>query len=178
MLDDLDRPLGQDRQPPPGKGGGGSRLGVVALALVAIGAGGFLLASRIRAPGGEPEAVAPIQPPPPPPVLPATPPPAPPAATDGVTTAEQVETESGVKVFRGNGGAPGALIIQVPDSAGSAALAPAPDRRLVEKSRFGLLPRRGKDGATPAEVYARPLPSRPQSSRERRGSRSSSAAWA
>jgi polysaccharide deacetylase 2 family uncharacterized protein YibQ len=159
MLDDLDRPLGQDRKPPPGKGGGGgSRLGVVALALVAIGAGGFLLAGRIRAPGGEPEAVAPIQPAPPPPVLPATPPPTTPEArTDGVTTAEQVETESGVKVFRGNGGAPGALIIQVPDSAGSAALAPAPDRRLVEKSRFGPLPRRGKDGATPAEVYARPL---------------------
>jgi polysaccharide deacetylase 2 family uncharacterized protein YibQ len=36
------------------------------------------------------------------------------------------------------------------------ALAPAPDPRLVERSRFGPLPRIGSDGALPALVYARP----------------------
>ncbi len=76
---------------------------------------------------------------------------------DGVSTAQQVEIESGVKVFRGGAAAPGAVIIQVPDFSGSRPLASAPDRRLVEKSRYGLLPRRGKDGATAAQVYARPL---------------------
>ncbi|WP_374546403.1 divergent polysaccharide deacetylase family protein [Rhodoblastus sp.] len=165
MLDDLDRPLGQDREPPPEKGRGRLWLGLAAVALVAVGGAGVALRGKNAAPGGEPVAVAPIQPAPPPPVSPA--PAAPPAANpagvriDGVATAEQVETESGVKIFRGNGGAPGAVIIQVPDSAGSPPLAPAPDRRLVEKSRFGLLPRRGKDGATPAEVYARPLSLQP-----------------
>jgi polysaccharide deacetylase 2 family uncharacterized protein YibQ len=162
MLDDLDRPLGQDREPPPEKGGGKVWFGLFAVALIAAGAGAALLAGKGRAPGGEPEAVAPIQPAPP---APAVPPPAPPAQAearnDGVSTAQQVEIESGVKIFRGNSGAPGSLIIQVPDGAGSSPLVPAPDRRLVEKSRFGLLPRRGKDGATPAQVYARPLSVQP-----------------
>ena len=36
-------------------------------------------------------------------------------------------------------------------------LTPAPDKRLVEKSRFGTLPRIGVDGARPMDVYARPF---------------------
>jgi polysaccharide deacetylase 2 family uncharacterized protein YibQ len=40
-------------------------------------------------------------------------------------------------------------------------LAPAPDPRLVEKSRHGLLPRVGTDGARPFEVYARRVLSDP-----------------
>jgi polysaccharide deacetylase 2 family uncharacterized protein YibQ len=165
MLDDLDRPLGQDRQPPPEKAGGKIWLGLLAVVLVVAGAGALLFAGKSRTPGGEsrtpggePEAVAPIQPAPPAPAVPPAPTAPPPEArNDGVSTAQQMEVESGVKIFRGNGGAPGSLIIQVPDGAGSSPLAPAPDRRLVEKSRFGLLPRRGKDGATPAGIYARPL---------------------
>ncbi|MGH6798463.1 MAG: divergent polysaccharide deacetylase family protein, partial [Roseiarcus sp.] len=36
-------------------------------------------------------------------------------------------------------------------------LAPAPDARLVEKSRYGLLPRVGVAGTRPFEVYERPV---------------------
>ena len=35
-------------------------------------------------------------------------------------------------------------------------LTPAPDKRLVDKSKYGLLPRVAADGARPSEVYARP----------------------
>ena len=48
------------------------------------------------------------------------------------------------------------MIIEVPQARG-VALAPAPDPRLVENSRYGLLPRIGDDGARPADVYARPV---------------------
>lgn len=37
-------------------------------------------------------------------------------------------------------------------------LAPAPDARLVEESRFGMLPRIGDDGARASRIYARPAP--------------------
>jgi polysaccharide deacetylase 2 family uncharacterized protein YibQ len=162
MLDDLDRPLGQDREPPSEKGHGRLAFGAVAVVLIAAGAGMALWSGKTRTPGGEAEAIAPIQPAPPsrpaPPAAPAAPQPA--KTPDGVATAEQVETESGVKIFRGSGAAPGAVIIQVPDN-GASPLAAAPDRRLAEKSRFGLLPKRGKDGATAADVYARPLSMQP-----------------
>ncbi len=71
--------------------------------------------------------------------------------------AGDVETENGVRVVRqGGGGAPGALIIHVPEEFG-VHLTPAPDRRVVEKGRFGPLPKIGADGASPRDVYARPL---------------------
>jgi hypothetical protein len=70
--------------------------------------------------------------------------------------ASEVEGSSGVKVLRGHSAkAPGSMIIEVPEALGLR-LTPAPDRRLVEKSRYGLLPRIGADGARPADVYARP----------------------
>lgn len=70
--------------------------------------------------------------------------------------ADQVEAASGVSVVRPAGmSAPGAIIVQVPDE-GPVRLAPAPDSRLVEKSRYGLLPRIGPDGARPLSAYARP----------------------
>ncbi len=78
-------------------------------------------------------------------------------STPSIETALQVEDESGVKVVRPAGATPpGAMIIDVPRALGTR-LAPAPDLRLVEKSRYGLLPRIGPDGARPADVYARPL---------------------
>jgi len=68
-----------------------------------------------------------------------------------------IEASSGVRVIRQGGeGAPGALIISIPETP-RIGLAPAPDPRLVENSRFGPLPRIGADGARPSEVYARPL---------------------
>jgi uncharacterized protein len=159
MLDDLDRPLGMDREPPPQNGRRRLWLGAgMALALGGI-VLAFVLAGRSGGAGGEPEAAAPIQPPPPQArVQPSVAPP-PAEKNDGVATAQEVETESGVKIFRGGAAAPGSVIIQVPDAATPLAL--APDRRLVEKSRYGLLPRRGKDGVAPSVFYARPLSLQP-----------------
>ncbi|RXT54673.1 hypothetical protein B6S44_13665 [Bosea sp. Tri-44] len=74
----------------------------------------------------------------------------------GPASASQLETESGVTVVRPGADAPGAIIITVPDD-GVIKLAPAPDKRLVERTRHGLLPKIGPDGATPMQVYARPL---------------------
>jgi len=72
-------------------------------------------------------------------------------------TGPEVENQSGVKVTRaGNAQAPGALIIQI-DQTAATSLTPAPDKRLVEKGRFGPLPRIGADGSKPYEIYARPV---------------------
>jgi polysaccharide deacetylase 2 family uncharacterized protein YibQ len=71
-------------------------------------------------------------------------------------TASEVEAESGVAVVRpGGAAAPSAVIIQVPDE-GSGKLHPAPDERLAERTRYGLLPKQGADGSRSAKVYARP----------------------
>lgn len=79
------------------------------------------------------------------------------ASRDDAASARDVERRSGVKVTRPDGAeAPDALIIQVDKLAG-VRLPPAPDKRLVEKSRFGPLPKIGADGAKPSEVYARPV---------------------
>ena len=76
-------------------------------------------------------------------------------------TAAELEAESGVKVVRqGGGAAPAALVLRVPDAPQMGKLTPAPDRRLIEKSRHGLVPKIGADGAKPSEVYARPAPAR------------------
>ncbi len=157
MLDDLDRPLGQDLKPPPDPGQGGWRLGALALGLVGAVIGGVFLFSARDQGGGEPEAVAVIQPAPPAP--PPSPPPA--ARKDVADAASQEVIENGVRVVRGDAGAAQGFVIHVPDAGGATALTPAPDDRLVEKSRFGSLPRRGRDGATPAQVYARPLALQP-----------------
>jgi len=76
---------------------------------------------------------------------------------DKGSAAQELELKSGVKIFRPPGSLPsGALIIDVPQALGLR-LPPAPDMRLVEKGRYGLLPKVGKDGARAAEVYARPV---------------------
>jgi polysaccharide deacetylase 2 family uncharacterized protein YibQ len=126
---------------------------------------GLVALTRTSSPlGGEPSAVAKIE------VAP-TAAPAPPklpppeatasvheAAAPAIASADQVEAASGVKVTRvGGGGPPDALIIDVARAL-AVRLGPAPDPRLVEKSRYGLLPRVGADGARPFEVYARPIP--------------------
>jgi polysaccharide deacetylase 2 family uncharacterized protein YibQ len=72
-------------------------------------------------------------------------------------TGQDVEKHSGVKVTRAGGGeAPGALIIQLDEPSG-VRLSPAPDKRLVERDRFGPLPRIGPDGAQAWQIYARPV---------------------
>ncbi|MBN9444596.1 MAG: divergent polysaccharide deacetylase family protein [Bosea sp.] len=79
------------------------------------------------------------------------------AKPHGPASASQLENDAGVVVYRPDSDAPGAIVITVPDDAGAVRLAPAPDTRLVERTRYGLLPKTGPDGATPARIYARPL---------------------
>lgn len=162
--DDLNRPLGLEKSPQP------RRKGRV-VPFILFGCGGALLTSfvylQLRGDpfGGEPHAIATLEKIPAPSKLPAperqdktaTADPSPRPSGNSVATAVEVETQSGVKIIRSGGGsAPGAMIIDVQRALGIK-LAPAPDRRLVEKSRYGLLPRIGADGARPSDVYARPL---------------------
>lgn len=71
-------------------------------------------------------------------------------------SADEVESASGVSVVRPVGtSAPEAVIVRVPDEA-QARLRPAPDPRLVERTRHGALPRIGADGSRPVDHYARP----------------------
>ncbi len=134
--------------------------GLAALTLVLAGTAG-LLTRRPPAPP-EPYAVVPIT------VRDTPPVPSAPAAAfreatpapDTGRSAGEVEQASGVSVHRPPGEpAPGSILIRVPDASGK--LAPAPDPRLVERTRFGPLPRIGPDGARPAQVYGRPAPAKP-----------------
>jgi polysaccharide deacetylase 2 family uncharacterized protein YibQ len=160
---DLDKPLGLEKKAPRNRIGAAlvpallwsfGCLAVIGIAYLQLRGDPF---------GGEPHAVAVIEkaPAPPPPDAPqdhaATPAQHSIAtSTSSVETAFQVEDQSGVKVVRPSGATPpGAMIIDVPRALGTH-LAPAPDHRLVEKGRYGLLPRIGADGARPADVYARP----------------------
>ena len=173
MDDDLDRPLGRDRD--QDETSWLARIGPrrVALAIVALAATGvaglFILAPQgplDATLGGRPYAVAKIEPfSPPPPSVAAKPADlaktqdAPPFSSVQVRSAEdhaaEVEYQNGVRVVRAGGGGANPLIIEIEPGA-NPRLAPAPDKRLVEKSRFGLLPRIGADGARPMDVYARP----------------------
>jgi uncharacterized protein len=161
--DDFSRPLGLAKKRAPARGSLVAWLLLSSLGGLAI-AGFVLLNLRGDPFGGEPHALAYLekQPPQPPTTTPSTPPAdstaqASEPANTSIVSATDVETQSGVKIVRSHGAAPpGALIIDVPQALG-ARLAPAPDRRLVEKSRYGPLPRIGADGARPADVYARPV---------------------
>jgi uncharacterized protein len=153
--DDLNRPLGVTRAARVRR----RPYSAMALAAAVLAAGGLILILARSADhqfGGEPYAVARVEAPPPAP--PKAPPPPSVAATtiSGPMSGAEVETQSGVKVVRNGGGRPpGALIIEIPDAV-EVHLTPAPDERLVERSRHGLLPRIAADGARPADVYARP----------------------
>ncbi|MBV8663305.1 MAG: divergent polysaccharide deacetylase family protein, partial [Hyphomicrobiales bacterium] len=156
MRDEVNEPLGRARPARESAVERARRLGpryalwtaVVALALC----GGELARRAGASGGGEPFAVARIEAAPPAPVVASPPVEAPsPSAAAGA-----LDAASTVKVVR-NGGAPsGPQIIDVAQALGIR-LAPAPDPRLVEASRYGLLPRIGPDGARPANVYARPI---------------------
>ena len=161
--DELHAPLGQDRPNPrqPKR-----RLPLAPMAYgtcAAIVAGlGLFIAMKADPRGGEPYAVAKIEK--------ITKPETPRAnQTDPrgdvtgtvngdkrIASAAEIESQSGVKVTRQGSATPGALIIQVPQALG-VQLTPAPDRRLIEKTRHGIVPRIGADGARPSDVYARPV---------------------
>ncbi|MGD0764638.1 MAG: divergent polysaccharide deacetylase family protein, partial [Roseiarcus sp.] len=132
---------------------------VIGLALVAAGLAFVAIVRSGAGGGGEPFAVARIEAAPP--AAPLASPAAASVAASVVApppsaTGDQIEAASGVKVVRNGGGASNALIIDVPQTLGVRLVA-APDKRLIEKSRWGLLPRIGADGARPAEIYARPI---------------------
>ena len=172
--DDLNEPLGLDRDQKIGRDIPWNVVGLCGLAV--LGAGLFVFARLYDdGMGGEPFAVARIE------TAPKAPPKSSPAAapanpaiisvvpTDDETgtikvtsmrsrnNAADVEASSGVKVVRPGGALPpGGLIIEVPRKS-SVELAPAPDRRLVEKGKYGPLPKIGADGSRPLDVYSRPM---------------------
>jgi polysaccharide deacetylase 2 family uncharacterized protein YibQ len=164
--DDLTKPLGLEE--------GRSRLPSIpvpvapilaGLLVVALGGAAVYVALVDDPLAGQPHAIVPIE-------VAAAPQASVPAAepTEGAASAaddarrrsaSDVEGASGVSIMRPNGGAaPGSLIIRIPD-AETGKLAAAPDRRLVERSRYGLLPKIGADSAKPWQVYARPAGSLP-----------------
>ena len=165
-LDDLNTPLGL----PDGPGRGRDRrsdwrkiAGFVAIVLAA--AGGYWLVAGYDGPGGRALAVAKIEraPKSPPTVAAAAKPPADSTPTGSIakiitprSNSADIENASGVKVVRRGGNTPGAVIISIPETP-RVSLTPAPDARLVQRSRFGPLPQQGRDGTKPYEVYARPL---------------------
>jgi uncharacterized protein len=142
---------------------------VVATCVGAMAATAGVIAFRGDKLGGEPRAVASIERIPGVTTQPATvakaeeQPPSPnvrevPAQTSDRQTASELETDAGVRVSRtGNAQAPGAVIIRVPDAQATIRLTPAPDRRLVERGRHGILPKVSADGLRPADIYARPV---------------------
>ncbi len=79
-----------------------------------------------------------------------------PATGRAIATASELESASGVTVVRPGAEAPNSVIIRVGDP-NAIRLAPAPDPRLVERSRHGALPKLGPDGERASDVYARPL---------------------
>jgi polysaccharide deacetylase 2 family uncharacterized protein YibQ len=161
--DDLTKPLPRrSKAPRPARLSWLSRISLARLVMGTLGVLALALTGYVAIVddplGGEPHMVSQIVERPVAPSAPATPPAsaAPPVQPPrGPATASQLEEEAGVSVVRGGGeGAPGSVVIRLPEPV-STTLAPAPDRRLVERSRHGLLPRVGQDGARPSEVYAR-----------------------
>lgn len=172
--DDLTKPLGRARElAKPGRIG--PLLTRVAVGALALGLGGIatILAVSDDPSGGEPQAAASIRIAAAPP-SPETPPQEAPVGNARIvqapaeaprSTGAEIETSSGVTVLRPDGAiAPGAVLVRVPEVA-PVKLAPAPDRRLIERTRFGSLPRIGADGARPADVYARPVAAPPGATR-------------
>lgn len=163
-LTELNRPLGQDSAKPPGKPWG-RWLAFVCAGVVGLVWASVLLVVAIRRDpdGGEPMTTARIEKRAAPAPLPATAPspgnvqPDPAQTARSQSSARQLETASGVTVVRPGSEAPGSIVITIPDDSAAVKLAPAPDSRLVERTRFGLLPKIGPDGATAAQIYARPI---------------------
>lgn len=156
--DELSKPLGLDRDRRPARRSNLPRLLLTALTGAVLIAAGGAVAYLMRhddplagepqvtvaivdhAPMHSPEAAAPKA-----------------EAPRGPRQAADLEKEAGVAVVRGGAGdasAPGSLLINL---GGPARLAPAPDARLIERGRYGSLPRIGADGSRSAQVYARPL---------------------
>ena len=158
LRDELNEPLGLEPPPPSpfAKLGGFVARAVAVVVLVAIGGGAAVLWRSHTTP--KPAEVAQTSPTPSrTEKTAATSPAASPSPTEShAASGGDVEMSNGVKIVRNGGGPPSlGLVIDVPTALGLH-LPPAPDPRLAEKSRFGLLPRIGTDGSKPVDVYARP----------------------
>ncbi|MDP4002243.1 divergent polysaccharide deacetylase family protein [Methylobacterium sp. NEAU K] len=71
-------------------------------------------------------------------------------------SADEIETASGVTVVRPPGSGPSeAVVIRVPPP-NAPRLAPAPDPRISEQGRHGLMPKLGEGRVRALDVYARP----------------------
>jgi polysaccharide deacetylase 2 family uncharacterized protein YibQ len=164
--DDLDTPLGLNRgkagrREIPWRGLAVGGIGIVAASLVAF----VFVTGNGR--GGEPFATASVEMKEAPPTPPDTHVVVSSNRVDETPTASIAKTvddnnvtiENGVRVVRGgSAGASGAQVIRIPDDAPPRIhLNPAPDRRLVEKGRYGPLPKVGPDGAKPLTTYNRPV---------------------
>lgn len=153
--DPLNDPLGQELASTPSRGAG-SRTPWVVASLICFAAAGGALAIARRPQSGSQVAVAPITVVEPSRQI-APQPSAAASASNGTLTADEVDRQSGVKITRPEGSPAGlATIIQVPQDL-TVSLQRAPDPRLAEQSRYGLLPKRGRDGTRALDVYARPL---------------------
>jgi polysaccharide deacetylase 2 family uncharacterized protein YibQ len=173
MNDDLNAPLGRRLSPQTKAPGAPARsfaakvLPAAAATLAAAGAAALFFLPRDPY-AGQPHAVARIEPYKPPPVEAA--PQIGAAETtrtpddmahgngrDRVSSVSEIESQSGVKITRhGESDASTAVIIQI-DKPAAVRLAAAPDKRVAEKGRYGLLPKIGADGAKPMDIYARPF---------------------
>jgi polysaccharide deacetylase 2 family uncharacterized protein YibQ len=171
--DILTRPLGVEETanaaPQPGRAAAlRARLRQPA-ALAGLAGGGVLAAAALLLlfgdpQGGEPVARAMIdlrEPPPAraPRVAQAAPAPAPLPLVENAPpqqrSAEELETASGVTVVRPPGSAPSeAVVIRVPPAT-APRLAAAPDPRLSEQGRHGIMPRLGEGRLRALDVYAR-----------------------
>ncbi|MCJ2133176.1 divergent polysaccharide deacetylase family protein [Methylobacterium sp. J-026] len=79
-----------------------------------------------------------------------------PGPTQLQRSAEEIESASGVTVVRPLGSAPtDAVVIRVPPP-NAPRLAPAPDPRISETGRHGLIPKLGEGRVRALDVYARP----------------------
>lgn len=159
MWDELDEPLGVVSSVAATSAIGRMRLTAKAATGVAViaAAFGLIALSRQHSPlGSEPFAVAKVT------VLPAPRQAQAPDSTASVrqtsglptTSAPQAAAATAIKVTRGVGAPPKALIIDVAEALGLK-LAPAPDPRVTENSQYGPLPRIGSDGTRPFDVYSR-----------------------
>lgn len=169
--DMLTRPLGVEEtgsKPPAGRAAGllaraGKPRVIGGLAAAGVLAAFGLLLTFGDPQGGEPQARAVIdlrEPAPAPKPGPAVAAVAVPSAIDVAPpqqrSAEEVETASGVTVVRPPGSTPSeAVVIRVPP-ANAPRLAAAPDPRLSEQGRHGIMPRLGEGRLRPLDVYARP----------------------
>lgn len=164
--DNLNAPLGMPDGPRDSRGikVNWLKLGAMGVAALALTAGVWSIAGY-NGPGGRTQAIVTIErePAPSPAPIVAASPQQDPQPTGSIakivrpsSSGADVEAASGVKVVRRGGDTPGAVIISIPDTP-RIGLTPAPDGRLVQRGRHGLLPQRGRDGSKPYEVYARPL---------------------